>query len=217
MKAYKFKSASQADHVFDLIINKRLFCAPLESLNDPMEGAFVYSCNAKDDSSAVDTLASNVNKALKKLRVCSLSSTFDCHLLWAHYANGFNGVAIEIDLPDDHPQISEVTYRGVFGHFAYSASLTAEAAARQILASKYQEWRYEKELRVISEATWFDEDVTVSRIIVGHRVHPALFDALQMVCEREEVGFNKVGFGDEGIDADWVPSISERSERQSRV
>ncbi len=27
MQAYKFKSAAQADHIFDVLLNRRLFCA----------------------------------------------------------------------------------------------------------------------------------------------------------------------------------------------
>lgn len=217
MKAYKFKSAAQADHIFDLILNQRLFCAPWDVLNDPMEGVFAYSFRGDDEARPAQELAAGVQAELKKLKVCSLARTFDCHLLWSHYANGFNGVAVELELPEKHPEIRPVSYRGVFGQFGYRTDLEATEVARKLLFSKYQEWQYEQELRIVSESCWFDQHVSVSRVIAGHRLHPALFEALQIVCQQKNVAFAKVGFGDEGIDADFVPERAKRIVRPPEV
>ena len=129
MRAYKFKGAAQADHIFDILLNKRLYCAPWHVLNDPMEGTFAYSYRGDGEAKSAKDLAGAVSKALKSLRVCSLSATFDSHLLWAHYATGFNGVAIEVELPEASPDIQRVTYRGVFGHVGYGPDTRADSQA----------------------------------------------------------------------------------------
>lgn len=215
MRAYKFKSAAQADHIFDILLNQRLYCAPLHVLNDPMEGVFVYSHRGDGEVNSANALARAVTEEIKSLRVCSLSVTFDSHLLWAHYANGFNGVAIEVELPEASPDIRSISYRGVSGYFGYAPDTCAASIARDVLLSKYREWEYEQEIRIISGAEWYKLEKPVSRLIVGHRVHPALFDALQIICERQKISFRRVGIGDEGIDADDVEPYLVRHQRRT--
>lgn len=215
MRAYKFKGAAQADHIFDILLNRRLYCAPAALLNDPMEGSFVYSYRGDGEANSAKNLAGAVAKELEPLRVCSLSATFDAHLLWAHYASGFNGVAIEVELPDNHADIRPVTYRGVFGHFGYAKDACSETTARDIIFSKYQEWEYEREIRIVSKNEWFHLENPVRMLIAGPRMHPALFDALQIICERQRIPFHRVGIGDEGIDADFVDAFADRKQRQT--
>lgn len=215
MRAFKFKSAAQADHIFDILLNNRLFCANWKTLNDPMEGVFAYSYRGDEETDGARNVASEVQIELAKLCACSLTSIYDSHLLWAHYANGFNGVAVEVDLPDDHPDISLVKYRGVFGQFNYDASSKIATISRALLQSKYQEWSYERELRILSDKEWFPLEKPIPRLIVGHRVHPALFDALQIICERQGINFTSIGVGDDGLDADYVEPFADRSTRRT--
>ena len=175
-----------------------------------MEGVFAHSSHVDDDRESVANLSRGVRNQIEKLRVCSLSATFDSHLLWSHYADGFNGVAICFDLPDDDLDIRTVDYRGVFGGYHYEKEADPRTIAKQILHSKYQEWSYEREIRILSASEWYKLKTPVDHIIVGHRVHPALFDTLQIIGERQNVRFCKVGIGDEGLDADFVPSYADR-------
>jgi hypothetical protein len=170
-------------------------------MNDPMEGIFMYSTMGQVPG--IQERIKGIGDAKSIYKVCSLSSDFQSHLLWAHYANGFDGLAIEVELPDDDPNIRRIEYRGVFAFLDMDQVTTEDEAARTILFSKYQEWSYEEEIRVLSRQTYYD-DLAVRRVIVGHRMNDALFDTLEMVCEREGVQFCKVGIGDEGIDADRV-------------
>src|SRR6266850_5548679 len=92
MLAYKFRSSDQFDRIIDIVRNKHLYCADWSVLNDLREGFFQYSLD-------YSPLAQLLINAKKKYRVCALSKTFRKRLLWAHYAKGFDGVAIEVDLP----------------------------------------------------------------------------------------------------------------------
>ncbi len=202
MLAYKFRSPAQIEFAFDILFNQRLHCAPWSALNDPLEAMFSYSCPAADAPNYADYL-DNLKIEKKQLRICSLSSTFNCHLLWAHYAAGFRGLALEMEFPKKAREVVKVNYRdGVFHHLDLQGQYVPADEARRILSSKYREWAYEREIRILHNDEWYNLPTPVRRVIVGHRMHPSLIKALQVVCERNNVLLNRTGLGDEGIDAD---------------
>jgi hypothetical protein len=71
-------------------------------------------------------------------RICSLSKTFDSHLLWAHYASGFSGLAVEVELPDHAHNVRVVEYRGVFGRVSFDRVINPEQAAEESQADYVQ-------------------------------------------------------------------------------
>jgi hypothetical protein len=146
MKAYKFRSAAQLPFALDIIFNSRLYCADWRNLNDPMEGMFVYSYNSTAGLDVKEQVARIIEEK-QGFRVCSLSRTFDSHLLWAHYASGFDGLAIEVELPDASPVIKKVEYGGVFAPVSFDSPIDPGRVAERVLSSKYQEWAYEQEVR----------------------------------------------------------------------
>lgn len=197
------------EFVFDILFNQRLYCAEVHTLNDPVEGFFVYSYQGLDREAA-QSVMQRVEEEKKHLRVCSLSKTFDSHLLWAHYAGGFSGVAIELELDDQEPEIVDMSYRGVFAGVSESEYENPASIARAVLSSKYNAWAYEKEIRILTTETFYKPSNPVTRVIVGHRMEPALFDALKIVCEKLDIQIARTGIGDEGIDADFVPLYGEQ-------
>lgn len=215
MIAYKFRSASQLDFAFDIIINNRLWCSDWRRLNDPMEGMFSYSTRSSDEQDRSEQVA-EIIRYKRNLKICSLSRTFDSHLLWAHYASGFEGLAIEVELPDEAPEVRVLTYRGVFAQIRIDGELDAERTAEEVLSSKYKEWEYEQEVRIVQQGDWYRLSRPVRRIIAGHRMQPAVLDALQIICERKDITLNRTGIGDEGIDADFLPPLEQR-ERPNMV
>ncbi len=214
MRAFKFRPSSQIAFAFDIIFNQRLHCADWSRLNDPMEGMFAYSSsstNGEDPKKIIERII----REKQRLKICSLSRTFDCHLLWAHYASGFNGVALEVELPENSPKVKIVLYRGVFAQFSIDRVAHPSITAQEILSSKYREWEYEQEVRVLHNEEWFSLAQPVKRVIAGHRMQPALFEALRIVCKSKNITFCRTGIGDNGIDADVVqlPLIAERPRR----
>src|SRR4051812_9219826 len=101
MRAFKFRASAQIEYALDILFNRRLRCSDWRRLNDPMEGLFAYSTRA--DEPYVQRMVKGIGEAKSQYKVCSLSADFQSHLLWSHYANGFDGVAIEVELPEhDH-------------------------------------------------------------------------------------------------------------------
>ncbi|RKH36088.1 DUF2971 domain-containing protein [Corallococcus sicarius] len=203
MKAYKFRSASQLSFALEIIFDQRLYCADWKTLNDPMEGMFAFSVPAGADRNVVDIAVQGIVNGKTGLRVCSLSTTFDCHLLWAHYAGGFDGLALEVEIPDDDPRARHVTYGGVFAA-VNDINKLPDDIARDVLFSKYREWEYEREVRILQTGNYFDLPTPVQRVIVGHRMRPSVLRAIQIICEKQGIPLLRTGIGDEGIDADVI-------------
>ncbi|MGN5087545.1 DUF2971 domain-containing protein [Aeromonas hydrophila] len=191
------------DFVFDIIFNKRLYCAEWHTLNDPVEGVFVYSHSGSDQEAAA-IFMKEIEQSKKPLRVCSLSKTFDNHLLWAHYASGFSGVAIEFEIDETEDEVIDINYRGVFAAVNESNSADPSSVAKAVLSSKYDAWSYEQEIRILTTDYFYKLKNPISRIIAGHRMAQPLFDALRIVCEKLDIEVARTGIGDEGIDADYV-------------
>jgi hypothetical protein len=207
MIAYKFRSENQFAFALDILFNQRLYCADWSTLNDPMEGAFVYSSGPGQEDARRREIEAVIREK-QQLRVSSLSRTFDCHLLWAHYASGFSGLALEIELPDRSSHVREVKYGGI-GAVLPRENMNPVDAASLVLSSKFREWEYEREVRVLYNQEWYRLPNPVRRVIAGHRMNRALFRALAIVCKSLKVPLAATGIGDEGIDADRVPDVSE--------
>lgn len=109
--AYKFRSSSQIPFALDIIFERRLYCSDWWSLNDIVEGTPVISCPRGRQQQFL-AHAEAVQKHMEGLRVCSLSLTFNSHLLWAHYASSWDGLALEVELPDRSKNIHTVEYGG---------------------------------------------------------------------------------------------------------
>jgi hypothetical protein len=216
MLAYKFRSASQIEIVFDILLNRRLYCADWRKLNDPMEGMFA-SVHRRAERPYVQQVVMGIRDAKGQYKVASLAGTFDCHLLWAHYAGGFDGVAIELDLPDDDPMIRRIDYRGVFAFVDIDQMQDEHEVARTILFSKYQEWQYEREIRILHHQEYYRLTRPIRRVIAGHRMGEAMFDALHLICDKLGIETCRVGIGDEGIDADHVPAPRLKHYRKPRA
>jgi hypothetical protein len=184
---FKFRSEKQFSYAMDIILNKRLYCADWREMNDPMEGWAV------PDVEKVYSGEIAYNKVIdvkQNLRVCSLSTTFNSHLLWAHFANGFKGMAIEVDVPVD--LLTEVKCINDLSE-NFPNTKDPELIARECLRRKHAEWEYEREVRIIQRAQYV-KDVLVRRVIVGHRMNKSLLKTLNKVCGLEEIEFCGLGF-----------------------
>lgn len=132
-------------------------------------------------------------------RVCSLSRTFDSHLLWGHYASGWDGFAIEIDIAES--SLHEVQYKGFMCCLdpeKYSPSIDA----RRVLSTKHPEWSYEQEWRIITKRGFFQLVLPIRTVIVGLRMKGRRLKRLERVCVEQGINMATAGIGDEGIDAD---------------
>lgn len=184
MLVYKFRAAEQIQFAFDIILNRRLYCAEWRTLNDPMEGVFRYT--SYFDAEDFERQVEGIRTHQRTLRVCSLTEHYRSHLLWSHYAGGHSGVAIEIRLPDDRDPALRVRYANESPLLDRGAELHTENMAKALLGWKHSEWAYERELRIVQPDLYYGP-VEVTRVIIGMRMHEALREAVEIVCKDQGI------------------------------
>jgi hypothetical protein len=167
MKLYKYKSLANLWHVLDPVLNQRLYCAHWSSLNDPLEGRYEVYLGSK--SHGLETsMVSRIEQARDGFRIASLSATPTNFLLWSHYADGHKGVAIEVDIPDGHPDLTEVVYSPFSSVFSEKEQTREDM--RHLFNGKGEEWAYEEEYRIITDRQYFDLLSKPSRLLLGPMV-----------------------------------------------
>ena len=152
---YKYRTLDNFQFVLDILVNKRLYAATFEEMNDPMEGFYTADPDIPPES----------KEEQKSIKFCSLSKYNYSPLMWAHYANGNRGIAIGIEVKDD-ADLREVVY-GSHSHLVASKPTTKERA-KDVLSFKADFWRYEDEIRVFADKGNY-VNVTVKEIIFGER------------------------------------------------
>ncbi|KFG67128.1 DUF2971 domain-containing protein [Microvirga sp. BSC39] len=167
MKLYKYKSLANLWHVLDLVLNQRLYCAHWSTLNDPLEGRYEIFLGNKP-SKLESIMVSRIEQARNGFRIASLSAAATNFLLWSHYADGHKGVAIEVDIPEDHPELTKVTYSPFSSIFSEKAQTQEDM--RHLFNGKGEEWAYEEEYRIITDRQYFDLPSKPSRLLLGPMV-----------------------------------------------
>lgn len=131
----------------------------------------------------------NYERGMYNVGICSLSETVDNQLLWAHYAEGHTGFAVEFDttvpISDESITLRQVTYTSHYTkprlvdlyHGGYDAAFDAASV-------KGAEWSYEREWRLLSHSV--SKAVTapwpIVGVVVGHKMSPSRKDLLKRVA-----------------------------------
>jgi hypothetical protein len=123
-----------------LLIKKRIYGATFKELNDPMEGYFISENFGETEWEAM-------RETKKKVRICSLSKTYDNALMWAHYADEHKGCCIEVEIPDSTWKCLEVQYKATMPKL--SSGIKPDEAIKTIFSVKSDFWSYEQEVRYI--------------------------------------------------------------------
>ena len=184
MKLYKYKSLTNLEHVLDIILCEKLFCALYNELNDPFEGLFLTTIKLSysrllalkvpfpphlvnssiKQYKTIEDLLSDVSKT----RICSLSSDMSDVRLWSYYADGHKGIVIEIDFSGLESKIHEVKYSEKLPSFGFT--LLTGPPPHEVLSCKTIHWAYEKEYRVIHEYKFFPISKRIKGIYLGTRI-----------------------------------------------
>jgi hypothetical protein len=197
MKAYKFRTVENLHFVFDILFKKRLYCCLINQLNDFREAHTMMGLAPGREIELIN-FAIEALEEVASFRICALSRTFDNHLLWAHYAGGYTGIAIEIELEESEavPIVYEDSYilwSDLIDQFS------PEDAARKLLSNKFKDWHYEEEVRVISKNEYYELSRPITRIIVGPKTSPVVIGALAIICKQFGVGLERMVVTPSGI------------------
>lgn len=168
MSYFKFRPVSNLEWLSDILINQRLFCSDIKSLNDPVEGFFHANIVAKGlvTLEAKDTTA----------KICSLSADMSDIRLWAHYAENHKGIAVEFspDKPVKKVDYQKRLYTVHSGEYEKNAEFLI----------KLRSWKHEKEYRYIThDANEKYLYGTVKSIIFGIRTSETVKKLIKIFCE----------------------------------
>jgi hypothetical protein len=162
---YKYRGLDPWEFLLDILVNQRLYAAPYQSLNDPMEGAFTYS----HDNVSPSFIEQMINHK-GQLGICSLSRSHNNTVMWSYYAAAHKGVVIGVSIEktgQNIVEINDVSYvaENVFTGF-YGSDVHSEA--RKILSKKLTAWRHEAEVRVFSNSNFVP--VTLVSVHLGYHM-----------------------------------------------
>ena len=181
LKVYKYRSGDDTTFDRDLksLENDTFWAASKDELNDACE--YLISAetlqkqlsdtrNLTNDSkllNAIVRMKSSLNELLHSrdnTGIYSLSKTQLDELLWAHYANGHRGFCIEYDLDTlmslyDNDLFSfEIKYCNTpptLSHNDMNKLDDSKFIYQKLMGIKSIKWKYEKELRIISQEIGF--------------------------------------------------------------
>jgi hypothetical protein len=188
MNAYKFRplgTKKALKYVLDIIENKQLYCSKHTELNDPMEGMYNQYYLFKPDFPLTE-----VEKKVDNLRICALSFEWNSPLMWAHYANGFNGCVLEIELPDNDDDIRKIIYSDETS-IRIEEKLSPFQIAKMRLERKISVWSYEKEVRVFCKLPNYPLKTSVKRVILGLNVAQDVRSCLFQKCEKLNIALEE--------------------------
>lgn len=147
-KVYKFRpvgdclSFMRAKHILE---SGNFWCSTLWELNDPMEGVYVYLRGQGEEQQLKDIFT-----AKNKYRICSFSgpSALEKPTMWGYYANGFRGIAIEVEVDVDGKAVRKVTYSD---HPAVKPQTIGTESMGRLLTTKLSQWSTECEYRYLTK------------------------------------------------------------------
>ena len=140
-----------------------------------MEGLFEYEEGTKQG------YINAIVKGKQKLRICAFSKDRKNILLWAHYADGFKGVCIEVDLQvpqlEDF-EIATVEYSSRRVSFSNNSRHLVSVMPHRILSQKNSVWKYEKEVRTLSRDEYIHNGASIKSILLGLRTPEILKESI---------------------------------------
>lgn len=158
---YKYRTTENFKNFVDIILNNRLYAAKYDTLNDPMEGHYLYQDGILDRS-ILDVIYSQKQQC----KICSLSKNPNNFLLWSHYANGHRGVAFGVRIDETKYTVKEIEYLTNLTVIENFDNMTT----KNILSKKLNFWNYEEEVRAFTESGNFI-NVVIEELIIGKEMN----------------------------------------------
>lgn len=156
----------------------RIKISRIGDLNDPFE---LLPFNIQDK--ALRTAARLTRDQISATRgVLCFSKGWSNPVLWSHYADKHRGIALGFEVKDRYaiPVKYEKTLTTVEIDQLASSADPSEDFGRMLLATKFEDWRYENEFRVFIDLTrhksegglhfcYFDSDLVLTSVVLGAR------------------------------------------------
>lgn len=193
---YKYRNLENFERLVDIIVNKRLFGATFDSLNDPMEGFFKYQREINTDK------IEELRNAKGIARICSLFKDYANDLLWSFYANGHRSCCIELIPTADSWQRYDVRYDRNIPNAQKCGFNTS-----QILSTKSLHWEHEQEVRYIKylgrKKQQYYLPISINRILIGLRMPDNMERLIRKLVEKVDEDIKVVKIKKEQISFEY--------------
>lgn len=156
---YKYRTIDNLKNFIDIILNNRLYAANYQTMNDPMEGHYLYDNNFLNQQ-----IRNMIYDGKMSLNFCSLSKKDNNFLMWSHYASGHRGVAIGVKIKSNKYIVKDIEYLDNLSQIENYDDYTSQ----NILSKKLSLWKYEEEVRVFSSKNYID--VQIEKIVLGNKM-----------------------------------------------
>lgn len=171
---YKYRSLENLERFLDIIIDKKLYGALYNEMNDPMEGYFQY------DPRVDKSTASYILNGKGKRYICSLSRNPNIGLMWTHYADENQGCCLEVEVTSKSWERLDIDYSEQI------PVLTDNTTVQDVLKVKAKMWEYEQEVRYLSKqyspkANRPKLSVRINKVIFGYKVKNNQYNHLKKV------------------------------------
>ena len=171
---YKYRSLENLERFLDIIIDKKLYGALYNEMNDPMEGYFQY------DPKVDKRIASYILNGKGKRYICSLSRKPNIGLMWTHYADENQGCCLEVEVTSKSWERLDIDYSEQI------PILTDNMTVQDVLKVKAKMWEYEQEVRYLSKqyspkANLKKLSVRINKVIFGYKVKNNQYNHLKKV------------------------------------
>jgi hypothetical protein len=178
-KLYKFMSFN--NNTIASLLQSYFWLANPASFNDP------FDCNKNlivDYSKGTDDDTIKAQNHFNDIGVTSFVESMNSPLMWAHYANNYNGIVLELDSSKLHlnnikrNQEYHKTYelrKVIYPDYIAPLQTAFEFAKTVMFTAKLEPWKYEQEWRIISSTAddlrylMFDPNI-VKRIYMGYNL-----------------------------------------------
>lgn len=148
LKLYKFRSLGDQgsfERAHEILTTGRFWCSKLWEQNDPMEGVYCFNRDVFADSD-LDDIFSMKNQ----YRLCAFSAKGALRrpTMWGYYANGFRGLAIEIEV--EEASVVKVQYQKNAAEWLVRRPGELNDELRRVLTTKLTPWKGENEYRYLT-------------------------------------------------------------------
>lgn len=159
-RIYRYRSlgrrSSALDQEIDSIRNRYLYCSDFRRMNDPMEGFFESTAALRANKIYREAIR-QIKDNKSRFGLACFSETHTNVLMWAHYADNFEGMCIEyssrellVGLPRE-ASLVRIAYVDDLPEISLNEARNPGDAAVYILSQKQSNWSYEREWRVLAE------------------------------------------------------------------
>jgi hypothetical protein len=191
MRVYHLLSETDG---LDDIRRRRLKVSLLLDMNDPFEllgGALKIRAHRRAFHNFKEGMA-------KKCGVLCFSRSWSNPVLWSHYADKHRGLCLGFEVPDQY--LVPISYQAKRLEMDLERQLASGALDEKLgitlLTTKFEDWRYEDEVRMFIKPEEMDEDtghyffdfcaeLMLKEVIIGVRSNLSLADVLAAIDKRD--------------------------------